>query len=395
MSNKFFSEILIQEQGSPQTPASGMLALFANAQGLHLLNSANQVIGPLGASTTTPPPANMVTTDTAQTISSSKTFTVAPVVPDGAFAIGKINGLQSALDSKYSTANPPPTQPAPANMATLDTAQTFTGTKTFTGLITLPSSSVTLTNISATGTRDATTFLRGDGSWATVSGGSGGTNVVTSTNTTAHKMTVAPVASPPANPVAGDVWLVSDLDTPGAPSSSGTTDLSNYVTLDSAQSLTAVKTFTVAPVVPDSAFTIAKISATGTRDSSTMLRGDGTWGPVAAPPIPFSYAGALTVKAGVFKFPISVACIVESVQITAGTASAGASIIADVNKNGTTIFTTQANRPTLAAGAVLATAPAPAVTALAPGDFLTVDIDQIGSTTAGSDVMVVVRIRRT
>lgn len=35
-----------------------------------------------------------------QTVAGTKTFSTAPVVPDGAFAIAKTNGLQSALDAK-------------------------------------------------------------------------------------------------------------------------------------------------------------------------------------------------------------------------------------------------------------------------------------------------------
>lgn len=75
-------------------------------------------------------------------------------------------------------------------------------------------------------------------------------------------------------------------------------------------------------------------------------------------------------------------------------APTGASIICDVNKNGTTIFTTQANRPTIAAGAIKTTTmPVPDVTALAVGDYLSVDIDQVGSGIAGSDLIVKVFYR--
>lgn len=75
--------------------------------------------------------------------------------------------------------------------------------------------------------------------------------------------------------------------------------------------------------------------------------------------------------------------------VAANTQPTGAAILADVNKNGTTIFTTQGNRPTVAVstngGGLSAT---PDVTSLADGDYLSVDIDQIGSTVAGADVTV-------
>lgn len=55
------------------------------------------------------------------------------------------------------------------------------------------------------------------------------------------------------------------------------TDLSNYVTLNTAQTISAIKTFTAIPVVPDASFGVAKLSATGVRDATTFLRGDNTW----------------------------------------------------------------------------------------------------------------------
>jgi hypothetical protein len=75
--------------------------------------------------------------------------------------------------------------------------------------------------------------------------------------------------------------------------------------------------------------------------------------------------------------------------VAANTAPTGATIIADINKNGTTVFTTQTNRPSVTVstngGGISA---APDVITLADGDYLTVDIDQIGSTVAGADVTV-------
>jgi hypothetical protein len=82
--------------------------------------------------------------------------------------------------------------------------------------------------------------------------------------------------------------------------------------------------------------------------------------------------------------------------VSAGVVPTGADIIVDVNKNGTTIYTTQANRPTVPAttngGAISAT---PDVTSFAVGDYLTVDIDQIGSTIAGGAITVGIVTRRT
>lgn len=104
----------------------------------------------------------------------------------------------------------------------------------------------------------------------------------------------------------------------------------------------------------------------------------------------FSHGGTLTVKAGTHRFYAEAAFTITSVRASVGTAPAGSSVIVDVHKNGTTIFTTQANRPAVAIAANTAVA-TPDVTAVAAGDYFTVDIDQIGSTTAGADLTVQIR----
>ncbi len=107
----------------------------------------------------------------------------------------------------------------------------------------------------------------------------------------------------------------------------------------------------------------------------------------------FSLTGALAVVTGTGRFYFNRACTIVSVRIAVNTPSAGASIIVDVNKNATTIFTTQGNRPTLAAGANTVLSGTPDITTMAQGDYLSIDIDQIGSTTAGSDLSVMVEYR--
>ena len=67
------------------------------------------------------------------------------------------------------------------------------------------------------------------------------------------------------------------------------------------------------------------------------------------------------------------------------TAPTDASGIWDVNLNGTTVFTTQANRPTVLTTAFASTTVLPDVTTLTDGDQLEVDVDQVGSTVAGVD----------
>lgn len=81
----------------------------------------------------------------------------------------------------------------------------------------------------------------------------------------------------------------------------------------------------------------------------------------------------------------------------ANTAPTGASLIIDVNKNGTTMYTTQANRPTITAGSVTTADESTNmdVTTFVKGDRISVDIDQVGSTVPGSDLTVAIRFIRT
>jgi hypothetical protein len=71
---------------------------------------------------------------------------------------------------------------------------------------------------------------------------------------------------------------------------------------------------------------------------------------------------------------------IQAVYIYCKTPGTAGSTIVDINKNGTTIFTTQANRPTLAYDDANGWAKGtPDVTALVEGDILTIDIDQIAT----------------
>lgn len=109
--------------------------------------------------------------------------------------------------------------------------------------------------------------------------------------------------------------------------------------------------------------------------------------------ITLSRSGTLAVVAGSARFPVPFACTIVDVRTAVGTAPTGAAVLVDVNKNGTTVFTTQANRPSVAAAGNLSSAAVPDVVALAAGDYLTVDVDQVGSTVAGADLTVVLRVR--
>lgn len=108
----------------------------------------------------------------------------------------------------------------------------------------------------------------------------------------------------------------------------------------------------------------------------------------------FSVTGAVTATTGKSRIYLEGNYTVETVRAAVNTAPTGAALIVDVNKNGTTIYTTQTARPQIAVSTNSANGNSPAVTTFAAGDYITVDVDQIGSTVAGSDLTVTIRLRR-
>lgn len=108
----------------------------------------------------------------------------------------------------------------------------------------------------------------------------------------------------------------------------------------------------------------------------------------------FSFQGVITAGAKPFKWfpPIegTATAVVSKVAISLGTTPAGASMIVDVNKNGATIFQDPSHRPVIAAGGIFGLSTYSGAV-LSPSDYLTVDVDQVGSVTPGSDLVVQVR----
>ncbi len=77
---------------------------------------------------------------------------------------------------------------------------------------------------------------------------------------------------------------------------------------------------------------------------------------------------------------------------TAKTGPTTSALLFDINKNGTTVFTNQAHRLTIAAAATTGNTTSFDVTTFAAGDEMSIDIDQIGSGTAGKDITVVLSV---
>lgn len=70
-------------------------------------------------------------------------------------------------------------------------------------------------------------------------------------------------------------------------------------------------------------------------------------------------------------------CTIQEVYLHVETApGAGKTLTIDVNKNGTTIFGTQANRPSITGTDTTATSGSPSVTSLNENDEITMDIDE-------------------
>ena len=99
-----------------------------------------------------------------------------------------------------------------------------------------------------------------------------------------------------------------------------------------------------------------------------------------------------SVAAGKAIFRVPFACKIKAMSIAVDATSVGSSQIFDVNKNGTTLFTTQANRPAIAVGAFSAVGGAAAANTFTAGQVVTVDIDAVGSTEAGRNVSVTLAV---
>lgn len=140
------------------------------------------------------------------------------------------------------------------------------------------------------------------------------------------------------------------------------------------------------------AFLLARANHTGTQLAATVSDFDTAARTAVRREVTFSYGPTLIVGTGAQRIynRSGVARTLVHASASVGTQPTGASVIVDVNKNGTTIFTTQSNRPEIAVSTNEDVSGTPDVTTWADGDYLTIDIDQIGSTVAGADLTVTV-----
>jgi hypothetical protein len=107
----------------------------------------------------------------------------------------------------------------------------------------------------------------------------------------------------------------------------------------------------------------------------------------------FYVAGTVNVGTGKGKYVnlTGTEYAIAAVRLELGTAPTGASFIVDVNRNGTTIYPVQAERPAIVAAATSSGNVVPTDVPLwSPGDSITVDVDQVGSGTHGADLTVMI-----
>ena len=213
----------------------------------------------------------------------------------------------------------------------------------------------------------------------------------------------------PAGPslIAGDTYFNTTAKTIRIYDGSAWVDLVNDET---AQTIAGVKTFSAETIFAAATSSIPSIRIPHGTAPSSPTNGDiwtttsglysringVTVGPIETlVPFNFTVPGSIAVHTGRIRLYAEATLTIISVRASLNTAPTGATCIVDVNKNGTTIYTTQGNRPAIAISGNTATANSPDVTSLASGDYLTMDIDQIGSTVQGENLTVQVLARRT
>jgi len=96
-----------------------------------------------------------------------------------------------------------------------------------------------------------------------------------------------------------------------------------------------------------------------------------------------------------FPFAAFMSGTIDEVYLMVGTApGTDKTFTCDVNKNGTTIFTTQGNRPSIVGTATEDTSGTPDVTTFVKNDKFTVDVDVSTAGTAVADAVCIIRGRQ-
>lgn len=97
----------------------------------------------------------------------------------------------------------------------------------------------------------------------------------------------------------------------------------------------------------------------------------------------YRYSGTLETNTGSLRLYLHKAATLTGIDLFVDTAPSGSSLNLDINQNGSSIAT-----PSIAADNTSNTSISANVS-FAAGDYITVDIDQVGSSTAGSNLYAV------
>lgn len=136
-------------------------------------------------------------------------------------------------------------------------------------------------------------------------------------------------------------------------------------------------------------------------DEQTVILESGSRGPKGDPGIDgigytvqtFTAPGTLFVYTGKSRWYAPSDFDIVGLTVSCGTPPEGSSIVVDININGASIFTNPANRPSIFENNFFATGITLDTTILYQNEYLTVDIDQVGSTQAGTDLVVTLQLR--
>lgn len=141
--------------------------------------------------------------------------------------------------------------------------------------------------------------------------------------------------------------------------------------------------------------TVSSIGVQGPQGIQGAKGDKGDKGDIGESMIVFARSGNVILTIGQLRYRFPFNATIEGVSAAVGVPPTGAPIIFDVNKNGTTIFTNQANRPTIQIGAdALDEVTNMDISTISEGDYITVDIDQIGSDVVGANLSIFIRYNR-